>query len=177
MAAIENARDLIDAVDPSSILPDEPPKSGKTRDVLSALFDTRNKVYPVGDRVPAWWTRRRAEVEKIVQSRVELYDTAGKVLKPEEFKGKSEREIKVAVLKTVNKDTGIDYASKGETYVDVAFDMASVEIHKNAATMERLGSSITKYTATKDAAGEAKDRMQKHYADLAGKAPGFSVAK
>lgn len=61
MAAIENARDLIDAVDPSSILPDEPPKSGKTRDVLSALFDTRNKVYPVGDRVPAWWTRKRDE--------------------------------------------------------------------------------------------------------------------
>ena len=61
MAAIENARDLIDAVDPSSILPDEPPKSGRTRDVLSALFDTRNKVYPVGDRVPAWWTRKRDE--------------------------------------------------------------------------------------------------------------------
>jgi len=57
---IENVRDVLEAVEPSSILPDDPP-NGKTRDVLGALFDTRQKIYDVGDRVPAWWTRKRDE--------------------------------------------------------------------------------------------------------------------
>lgn len=56
--AIENVRDVLEAVEPHSILPDAPP-SGRTREVLSALFDSRQKVYYTGDRVPGWWSRQR----------------------------------------------------------------------------------------------------------------------
>lgn len=52
----DDIRGLLEAVEPTSILPAtaKPPA-----DPLAAIFSVRDKVYYVGDRVPAWWTPER----------------------------------------------------------------------------------------------------------------------
>lgn len=54
----ENAREIIEALEPESILP-SPIKAGKSADVLAALFRSRENLQFAGDRVPAWWSPER----------------------------------------------------------------------------------------------------------------------
>lgn len=54
----ENIRELLEAVEPTSILPPTV-LDGTGKDILSSLFQSREKVYFTGDRLPAWWTPER----------------------------------------------------------------------------------------------------------------------
>lgn len=54
----ENIREVVEAVNPTSILPQSYAQAGG-RDVMAALFTSRERVNFVGDRVPPWWTEER----------------------------------------------------------------------------------------------------------------------
>lgn len=53
---MENVRELIDELKPSSVLPDKP---SPAQDPLAAVFSARSRVYYVGDKIPPWWSPER----------------------------------------------------------------------------------------------------------------------
>ena len=54
----ENIRELIDEVEPKSILPIPTPEM-RTADPLAAIFSVRDKVFSTSERVPPWWSVAR----------------------------------------------------------------------------------------------------------------------
>lgn len=126
----------------------------KRADTLEAERDAARR--EATDAKKALEDAKKDEAERI-DARVALIDAARGVLgKDFDAKGKSDREVRIAVLAKV--DSKIDFTGKSDDYVAAAFDLATKKVDGERAALGGVNQTASTPTTQKSKVDEAYEK-------------------
>lgn len=101
------------------------------------------------------------QVNELVKQRVRVLSIASKCLDSKTLEGKSDKDIKIEVIKHENKDAVLD--GKSDEYINAYFDVLADKIEKNTDAFAKVGSGLlnntNKDSGNEDSAETARKKM------------------
>lgn len=128
----------------------------KRADTLEAERDAARRD---ADKAKADAEAQKKDEAARVDARVALVLDARKVLGADaDLKGKSDREIRIAVLQKI--DSKVDFAGKSDEYVSAAFDLAARRVSDENGALAAVRETSMHPTQTKSKIDEAYERAE-----------------